>query len=164
MFVIKDIAVGIAAILLGIFIIFQSQGLIAKTSLDPAGPTAIPLMMAWAMIALGIIHIIGGMFARKKAGAKDDKKSAGASLRAFLDRYRLVIVVILLGLAFYALFDILGYLIAIPLLYGSILWTMGKRDLKSVVGFNLAMTAILFIVFRFGLSVDLPLGPFAYLF
>lgn len=164
MFKAKDLAVGIAAIAFGIFILLQAQTIVVRTSLDPAGPAALPSIMAWAMIVLGLIHIVGGVLARAKQGTKAEKKSVGARLAAFFEHYREVLIVMLIGAAFCVLFDILGYLISIPLLFASILWVLGKRDIKSLLGVNLALTAVLFVLFRFGLSVDLPLGPIGLLF
>ena len=164
MFSAKDLSVGIVAIILGIVIITQSQGLVAKTSLDPAGPAALPLLMAWAMIVLGAVHIVGGIVARR--AKKDGKagKGFGEILSSFFSRYRLVMLVALEGAAFIALLNLLGYLIALPLMIAAILWTLGNRNPKTLIGANLILTAVLFVVFRFGLMVDLPLGPFANLF
>jgi len=165
MFSYKDFAVGIASILLGVLIVFESRGLVAKTSLDPAGPAALPLMMAWSLIVLGAIEVVGGLYARGKTKA-DRPPSAGfkAVLGKWYERYRLVLIVMIIGAAFCALFDLLGYLIAVPLMFAAILWFMERRDLKSIIGINLAVTAFLFVVFKYALSVNLPLGPFSGLF
>lgn len=164
MFIVKDLAVGIASILLGVFIYLQGKGLTAKTSLDPAGPAALPMMMAYAIIFLGIVHVLGGLYARKITKNDNPSPTFAEKFRKFLDRYHLVMVVFLIGVAYYFLLNVLGYPIATPLLFAGILWALGKRDLKSLLLTNLILTTILFVVFRFGLSVDLPLGPFETLF
>ncbi|HUX42673.1 MAG TPA: tripartite tricarboxylate transporter TctB family protein [Rectinemataceae bacterium] len=164
MFSAKDLSVGIVAIILGIVIITQSQGLVAKTSLDPAGPSALPLLMAWAMIVLGAIHIVGGIVAKRANKDAKPREGIGAILTSFLSRYRLVMLVALEGAAFIALLNFLGYLIALPLMTAAILWTLGNRNLKTLIGTNLALTAILFVLFHFALTVDFPLGPFTGLF
>ena len=164
MFIVKDLAVGIASILLGVFIYLQGKDLTAKTSLDPAGPAALPMMMAYAIIFLGIVHVFGGLYARKKTKSDTPPLAFAETFRKFLDRYHLVMVVFLIGVAYFTLLTLLGYPIATPLLFAAILWTLGKRDLKSLIVTNLILTTILFVVFRFGLSVDLPLGPFETLF
>lgn len=164
MFSVKDIAVGGASILLGIFIFLQSRDLVAKTSLDPAGPAALPLMMAWVLVILGAIEVLGGLYAKKKTKSDKPVTSLIQKLQAFYVHYKLVLRVMLIGAIFCVLLDFLGYLIAVPLLFAAILWVMGRKDLKALLVINLITTAVLFVAFRFVLSVDLPLGPFAGLF
>lgn len=161
MFKYKDLTVGISSVLLGILIILQSKGLVAKTSMDPAGPAALPLLMAWTMIVLGVVEAAGGFIAGK--ARKKPAESVG-KIAGFFARYRLSILVMILGAAFCALFNLLGFIIVMPLFYAAVLWVLGKRDVKSLVVTNLVFNLILFVLFKFALSVDLPLGPFESLF
>ncbi|MBZ4654379.1 MAG: hypothetical protein JG781_1720 [Peptococcaceae bacterium] len=154
MFKRDDYIVGIASILIGIFIIIQSAGLKVKTSLDPAGPEALPVIVAWGMIIIGIIHLIGAWYANKALG----ERTSSPSIKQKIEDYKSVVAMVVISLAYAGLMEILGYLILTPLLIGSILWVVNMRDLKKICKISIAMTAILYVVFAFGLQVDFPLG------
>jgi hypothetical protein len=160
MFKKDDCVVGITAILVGIGIIVQAQHLKVKTSLDPAGPKALPVILASGMIIIGLIHIVGGWYAaRHQAG--------GPPPRSFAEKYqdyKPVLAIIAISLGYAGLMNVLGYLVLTPLLIGSIMWVLNIRDIKRLSRISLSMTAILFVVFRWGLQVKLPLGLFENLF
>ncbi len=161
MFKRDDYIVGIAAIILGIGIIIQAQFLEVRTSLDPAGPKALPVMIAIAMIVIGIIHIIGSYYVNRsldRVGETDAK-----SLTEKFREYKPVVAIIIISLAYAGLLNIFGYLIMTPLLIGSILWVLEIRSIRKILKISLLMTAILYLVFRYGLQVNLPIGFFEYL-
>ena len=132
--------------------------------MDPAGPAALPLITAWIMIIIGAVLLAGGSLAARKAVKSAPRSSVASALRGFADRYRLVLVVIFFCLAYSFMYEILGYLIMTPLLIGSIMWVLGYRNKRSLMMVSGFMTAILFVVFRFGLTVKLPLGFWEKLF
>lgn len=154
MFKRDDFVVGIISILIGSFIIIQSAGLETKTSLDPAGPEALPVIVAWGMVIIGIIHLIGAWYANKVLG----ERKSSSSIKQKVEAYKPVVAMVVISLAYAGLMEILGYLILTPLLIGSILWVVNMRDLKKICKISIAMTVILYVVFTFGLQVDFPLG------
>ncbi len=160
MFTRDDYIVGIAAILIGIGIIVQAQFLEVRTSLDPAGPKALPVGIAVAMIVIGIIHIAGSYYVNRSIEpvGKTDVKSITERFREF----RPVISIVIISLAYGGLLDIFGYLVMTPLLIGSILWVLEIRNIRKILKISLLMTTILYLVFRYGLQVDLPIGLFEY--
>jgi len=151
----NDYIVAVAAILFGIFILLQSAQLEeqVKVSIDPAGPTALPNLMAFIIIAMGIVHLAGAYYANKVT-----EKGQSRSFSDFVSQYKAVAYVSIISIAYAFLMDIIGYIILTPLLIGSLLWVVQVRDLKRIVRVSTLMTGILFIVFRFGLQVKLPLG------
>jgi membrane-associated HD superfamily phosphohydrolase len=154
MFKRDDYVVGIVSILIGLFIIFDASALRAKTSLDPAGPAALPVMIAWGMIVIGVIHLVGAWFANKVLTTKTQTKSFTKKLRD----YRAVIAVTVISLAYAGLLDILGYLLMTPLLIGLILWYVHVRDMRHIAKVSVTMTVVLYAIFAFGLKVRLPIG------
>lgn len=149
-----DLFVGIVSILIGIGIIVQAQYLKVKFASDPAGPKAVPVIIAIGIIVIGIIHIGGGLFARKMIG--EDPAHQTATL--WLKQYRPVILVILSSLIYAGLMELVGYLILTPLFIGSIMWVLDEKDIKRVSKVSILMTVILFVVFRWGLQVSFPMG------
>ena len=130
MFTRDDYVVGIAAILIGIGIIVQAQFLEVRTSLDPAGPKALPVMIAAAMIVIGIIHLVGSYYVIRNSDqvGKTDSKS----LTEKFQEYRHVMAIVIISLAYGGLLNIFGYLVMTPLLIGSILWVLEIRNIRKI--------------------------------
>jgi hypothetical protein len=156
MFKRRDISVGVASILVAVFIIIQSRSLVVRTSLDPAGPTFVPEIIAWAMILIGVALIAGGWVARK-ASAKVPEAHR-QSLMEKIALYRSVIMIVALSLAYALLVDIVGYLFMTPILIGGVMWILKVHDIKQILRVCIPVTVVLYLVFRFGLQVKLPLG------
>ena len=150
-----DLTVGLASILIALFIILQSRNLVVRTSLDPAGPTFVPLIIAWGMIFIGIILIAGALYVRRVTPAP---AKGGAGLVQKFNDYKYVLMVVALSLAYAALLDVVGYLIMTPILIGGIMWVLNVRDIKEILKVSIPVSVILYVVFRFGLQVKLPLG------
>ncbi|KJS87324.1 MAG: hypothetical protein JM58_04565 [Peptococcaceae bacterium BICA1-8] len=159
MFKRNDYIVGIASILLGIFILLQSAELIArvKMSIDPAGPAALPNLMAYIMIAIGIIHLVGAWHANRVIEEKQSK-----SVKEFVEQYKAVVYVTLVSIIYAVFLESIGYLILTPLLIGSLLWIVKMRNFGKISQVSIFMTIILFTIFKFGLKVKLPLGIINY--
>ncbi len=160
MFKPRDLTVGIAAILLGAFILMASLPLNAQKALDPAGPAALPRVLAWAMIVIGAVHVAGGVYARRVL----KEKLPSVSFSGWLQRYQNVIIIVAICLAYVYLLRILGYIILTPLLMLAILWVLKAREARRVLPLSLIMTVVLYGVFRFGLQVKLPMGFLQQLF
>jgi putative tricarboxylic transport membrane protein len=156
MFKRRDISVGVASILAAVFIILQSRGLVVRTSLDPAGPTFVPEIIAWTMILIGVALIAGGWVARKTSATGHE--APRQSLIEKLAAYRQVLLIVALSLAYAVLVDIVGYLLMTPVLIGGIMWILKVRDIKQILRVCLPVSVVLYLVFRFGLQVKLPLG------
>jgi hypothetical protein len=160
MFKREDIYVGIASILVAIFIIFQSRDLVVRTPMDPAGPTFVPLVIAWGMIFIGIILIAGGLYALRLTQASVTP-SGGFLMQ--LSKYQYVLLIVAISLAYGGLLDTVGYLIMTPILIGGIMWVLKVRDIKQILKVAIPLSLVLYVVFRFGLQVKLPLGVFEFL-
>lgn len=160
MFKKDDLAVGIISILIGIGIIVQAQYLKVKFSTDPAGPKALPVIIAIGIIVIGVIHVGGGLLARRQI----EKDPADQSAASWFNSYRPVILIILSSLIYAGLMELIGYLILTPLFIGSIMWVLDDRNIKRVSKVSILMTVILFVVFRWGLQVDFPMGILENLF
>ena len=154
MFKRNGIYVGIAAILVGAWILWQARELHAVFTLDPVGPAGVPSLLAWGMIGIGVIQIIGGAYARKVTEGSGEAWSLGG----WFVQYKPVLTIIAICLIYAGLLRPVGYLIMTPLLIGGIMWVHLVRDIKQILKVSVIMTVILFVVFRLALQVKLPLG------
>jgi len=159
-----DVAVAACFALLGVFMILAANEIKSGMMRDPIGPRA-AFYVCGAVLALGGIAVIVGHL-RRWSGQKDhivpseggdDEAGFPASAKR---AWGLILAV--LGLA--ALWNPLGFLIAMPLFLVSALWIMGERKVWSMIMIALLFTGIVYLIFAQVLGVRIPVGPFTPLF
>jgi len=152
----NDFIVGIASILLGLFIVMQGEMIENEVvvSIDPAGPTALPDLMAYIIIAIGVIHLGGAWYANKAFAGKHQSKK----IQEYVREYKAVIYSSIVSILYAMFLENVGYLILTPLLISALLWIVQVRKIKDLVKVSVTMTVILYVVFALGLKVKLPLG------
>lgn len=148
----EDGMVGIVSVLLGIFVIITASTFHETTSMDPAGPGAVPTILAWCILIIGIIHIVGAYFAPK---LNTDKKSKWT--KEFEDA-KPILRIALVCILYIIILEYIGYLIATPLLIIGIMFSINVRNIKSLLFTSVITTITLFIIFGVILKVKLPLG------
>lgn len=154
MFKRNDWIVGITSILLGAFVVFNSSFWTESTSSDPAGPRYVPLILAWGIIVIGIIHLIGWWV----EGKKDNSEESNTDFAKEWAELKPLLQIILVSIIYIFVLPFLGYLILTPLLIASILWIVKERRVKSICITSIGVTIILFLIFFYGLQIKLPLG------
>jgi hypothetical protein len=156
MFKKNDWIFGIISVAIGVFVLFNIESLRnIKNSMDPAGPAALPLIIAWSMIVIGIIHFTASLYLIRKESVKE--KSEGAKKNKSIMP---VLKISIASVIYILILPIIGYPLAMPLLTSSIMLSVGIREKKKIIAVSLMTTIILFASFTFGLKVDLPLGFF----
>lgn len=158
MFKREDVWVGIVSVLLGIFVLILSAAFHEDTALDIAGPGGLPTILAWSILAIGVIHIVGAYYAPK---SKEDSK---AKLAKEFEAAKPILRIALVCVLYILLLEYIGYLIATPLLMMGIMWTINVRDKKSLLLTSVVTTIILYLIFNVALKVKLPMGFFHDLF
>ncbi len=154
----EDSLVGIVSVLLGIFVLIVSAGFHETTALDPTGPGGVPTILAWSILIIGIIHIVGAFLTPK---LNEDKK---AKFAKEFEEAKPVLRIALVCALYIFLLEFLGFLIATPLLMIGIMWTIDVRNIKSLLLTSVVTTIVLFLVFGIALKVRLPMGFFESLF
>ncbi|MBV1758717.1 MAG: tripartite tricarboxylate transporter TctB family protein [Dethiosulfatibacter sp.] len=149
-----DWSVGIASILLGVFIIYRSSFWANYQSSESAGPGYVPLILAWGMVIIGVIHLVGWWVDYKRGKKTEDIINYAKEWQEFKPLVMLVTASIIYILAL----KTVGYLLMTPLLIASILWIIKERKIKGIIITSISVTIILFLIFFYGLSIKLPLG------
>jgi len=161
MFKKNDWIFGLISVAVGVFVLFNIETLRdIKNSMDPTGPAALPSIIAWSMVGIGLLHLFASLYLARKEGEKyeasdDTKKSKSI---------KPVVNITLASVIFIFLLPIVGYPIAMPLLIAAIMISVGVREKKKILLVSTLTSMILFVSFSFGLKVDLPLGFFESLF
>ena len=150
MFKREDWIFGFIALAIGIFVLLYCYTIDKVTSMDPSGPAAMPRIVAWMMIVIGAVHVVGAYHIIRKNPNSERKKEKGG-----------VVPVVLICAAcgiYYLLLESLGYLLMTPFLIIAIMTSVGERRVMHILGTSIGTSIFLFCVFRYLLGVDLPLG------
>ncbi|MDR1731332.1 MAG: tripartite tricarboxylate transporter TctB family protein [Synergistaceae bacterium] len=150
MFKRNDWIFGLISIALACAVLYFSQELKSIQSMDPAGPSAMPTIIAWAMLAIGVLHVAGALNIIKKTPAPANREKEGGLFK--------VAVVCAICAAYWWWLDEVGYLIMTPLLIFGVMTTVGVRNLKKLLAMSLGTTTVLFCIFYYALQVRMPLG------
>ena len=150
MFKRDDWIFGLVASAVGIFVVLYSRTIDRVTSMDPAGPAAMPRLVGWMMILIGAAHLVGAYLAGKKDDGLKPKKKDGSVVP--------VILICAACGAYLFLLESIGYLLLTPLLIIAIMTGVGDRKIPRILGMSVGMTALLFGVFSYVLGVRLPIG------
>lgn len=77
-------------------------------------------------------------------------------LKDFWQQYKFVIFFLLMGLMYFYIIEILGYIVSTILFLVSALWIFGERKIYLILGLSVPITIAVFYVFVNLLSVRLP--------
>lgn len=142
-----DFIIGLALLVFAGLYYQQSLAIVRGFASDRLGPAFYPRLLAGVLTALAATLIV------RAAGDRSDA--------APLPPTRAPLLLFTVGMtAVYALLlPSLGYLIATPLLLGTVVWVLGLRSLPRAAAAAVGMTAVLYVVFGKALHVLLPMGP-----
>lgn len=154
-----DLAVSIAFMALGIWIIVQAAAIKSGMMRDPVGPRTAFYFTGGVLAIGGIILVARSLRSWSRTGnnlipsegVEDETDYPASARRAFM----LIGVTLLYGLAF----DTLGYLIATPLYIAIALLILGQRNWIGISTIAILFTVIVYIIFAQALGVRVPVGP-----
>lgn len=138
----NDRNLGIAAILLAIFMLWQSYGMVPAFSYEPLGPRAFPMLLGVLIGLCGIYLLIKGQF-------KAAYIAPNTQLKIF--------ILFLLFIAYGFLFQPLGFIVSTFLAILSIGYLFGGRLIPLLISGVVSSVALYFLFDR-ALSVVLPVG------
>ncbi len=156
MFKRDDWLFGLLSIAVGAVTLASVAGLTKIKTMDPAGPAAMPKIIAWMMIGIGLMHIVGSLLALRKSGADQEKKKAKNNIP--------VILISAAGFLYYLFLESVGYPLLTPFLIAAVMLSVGDRNVKRVCAAALGLAVVLFVAFHYGLGVRMPLGVLEPLF
>jgi hypothetical protein len=142
-----DLLGGIGLLLFAAFYFERSFAISTGLASDRLGPTFFPRVLASGLALLAAVLIIRALLDRSDR----TPLSAVRATRLF--------GVLGLTILWALLLPRVGFLLVTPLLLGSVMWTMGLRRWRGLIGVSIGMTLVLYLVFVRGLNVLLPMGP-----
>ena len=141
-----DLLSGIGLFLFSTFYFERSFAISTGLASDRLGPTFFPRLLALLLALLSVVLIVRAAWDRSSPTPLHPVRTG----RLF--------AVFALTIAWALLLPRLGFLIITPLLLGSVIWILGHRRWRTLIGVSLGMTLILYAVFVRALHVLLPMG------
>ncbi|WP_214107363.1 tripartite tricarboxylate transporter TctB family protein [Acrocarpospora catenulata] len=138
---------------LGVFVIAGTANVTAAASTLGLGPRFFPLLVGAAMILIGICYVIDVL----RGGHGDPEESEDVDAQAPAD-WRGVFTVSVIFLAFAALLDLLGWVIAGALLFFGLALALGATSRLRAAAVAVILSVATYLAFVKGLGVTLPAG------
>ena len=151
----------VAAIILLIFEIWayvQTLGfkIVKKAAVQPA---TFPQIMCIGMMVFTVILIIQSLLKLKNMKEDDPLAEPAASINIFKNKgVQAAAFVIVLCIAYAALFEVLGYVLVSAIVAAVIMILIGKRDAKQIVLVSVLVPLAMWLVFYKLLTVNIPMG------
>ena len=146
-----NIACGVVGMTFSTYAFVQTLSF-RKFPLVPIGPEFFPRYLAAGLFICSAILIIQALLKKPK---KQEKAPTISPLDKGMQRLFAGIAIII---AYAALWEPLGFLIATPLAMMAIMLLLGYRRYLMMVIFSLGTTFVIFGAFSFFLNVTMPLG------
>ena len=151
----------VASVILLVFEIWaytQTLGfkIVKKAAVQPA---TFPQIMCIGMMIFTVILLIQSVLKLKKADPEDPMMEPAGSINVIKNKgVQAGVFVIVLCLAYAALFEVLGYVLASTIVAAVIMWLIGKRDVKQIVLVSILVPLLMWFVFYKLLTVNIPMG------
>ena len=151
----------VAAIILLIFEIWayvQTLGfkIVKKAAVQPA---TFPQIMCIGMMVFTVILIIQSLLKLKNMKEDDPLAEPAASINIFKNKgVQAGAFVIVLCIAYAALFEVLGYVLVSAIVAAVIMILIGKRDVKQIALVSVLVPLAMWLVFYKLLTVNIPMG------
>ena len=151
----------VASVILLVFEIWayvQTLGfkIVKKAAVQPA---TFPQIMCIGMMVFTVVLLIQSVLKLKKMDPNDPMMEPTASINLFKNKgVQAGAFVIVLCIAYAALFEVLGYVLISAIVAAIIMWLIGKRDVKQIVLVSVLVPLLMWLVFYKFLTVNIPMG------
>ena len=157
----RELGVALVLVAFGGWVIALARQITAGVRTDPLGPAAFPIALGAGIALCGLLLAASTLIFRgrppDRAGLFADAGDEEESETGPFSPVRLAGAVVATAV-YLAIFEPLGYLIATPVYVAVIMLIHGGAARRSLVVGPFLATALLYVTFRFGLLIPIPLG------
>ena len=157
----RELGIAIVLVVFGAWVIALARQITPGVRTDPLGPAAFPIALGAGISLCGLLLAASMLVFRGRppgrAGPLADAGDEEESETGAFSPVRLVGAVVATAV-YLAIFEPLGYIVATPLYVAAIMLIHGGAARRSLVLAPLVATALLYVTFRFGLLIPIPLG------
>lgn len=149
----SELGMALVVLGLGVFVIVGTLDVSAATSALGVGPRFFPMLVGGSMIVVGVLYVVDVL----RGGHGDPEESEDIDASSPTD-WGSVLKVAAVFLAFVALLDLLGWIIASTLLFFGLAWAFGDTRLVRAAVIAVVIGVSTYLAFVQGLGVTLPGG------
>ena len=153
-----NLVASVLLLILEIWAYTQTLGfkIVKKAAVQPA---TFPQIMCIGMMVFTVVLLIQSVLKLKKADPEDPMMEPAGSINILKDKgVQAGVFVIVLCLAYAALFEVLGYVLISAIVAAIIMVLIGKRDVKQIVLVSILVPLLMWVVFYKLLTVNIPMG------
>lgn len=122
-------------------------------------PASFPQVMCLGMMLFTVVLLIQSILKLIRMKEDDPLAEPAASIDFVKDKGVLAgVFVIALCIAYVALFEVLGYVLASALVAGAIMWLIGKRNIRQILLVSVLVPLAMWLIFYKLLTVSIPMG------
>ena len=111
------------------------------------------------MMVFTVVLLLQSVIKLQKMDPDDPMIQPAASINVLKNKgVQAGVFVIVLCIAYAALFEVLGYVLVSTLIAAIIMWLIGKRDVKQIVLVSILVPLLMWFVFYKLLTVNIPMG------
>ncbi|MEV6152629.1 tripartite tricarboxylate transporter TctB family protein [Nonomuraea sp. NPDC052129] len=148
-----ELGLAVIVLALGVFVVLGTLDVSAAASQLGIGPRFFPMLVGCSMIAIGLFYVADVL----RGGSGDPEESEDVDVDAPAD-WRSVGLVSGIFLAFTAVLNVLGWIIAASLLFFGLSVVLGAEHKLRAAGVGVVLGIATYLLFVKGLGVSLPGG------
>ncbi|MEU5726074.1 tripartite tricarboxylate transporter TctB family protein [Micromonospora sp. NPDC047738] len=149
-----ELAFGVLLSAVAVTVLVDAAGLPASTSASGVGPAFFPTIVGVALLTVAAALIVAVL--RGHRGTPDEGEG---DVDPSHTQVRPALLVVGAVLAHGLLLDPAGYLVAAFVAFWGIAYALGARHPVRTPVISLAVAAVVYLGFTYGLGIDLPAGP-----
>ncbi|MFG1686559.1 tripartite tricarboxylate transporter TctB family protein [Nonomuraea sp. NPDC049269] len=148
-----ELGLALIVLVLGVFVVIGTLDVSAAASQLGIGPRFFPMLVGGSMIVVGLFYVADVL----RGGRGDPEESEDVDVDAPAD-WRSVGLVSGIFLAFTAVLNVLGWIIAASLLFFGLSLVLGAEHRLRAAGVGVILGIATYLLFVKGLGVSLPGG------
>jgi putative tricarboxylic transport membrane protein len=148
-----ELGLAVIVLALGVFVVLGTLDVSAAASQLGIGPRFFPMLVGCSMIVIGLFYVADVL----RGGSGDPEESEDVDVDAPAD-WRSVGLVSGIFLAFTAVLNVLGWIIAASLLFFGLSVVLGAEHKLRAAGVGVVLGIATYLLFVKGLGVSLPGG------
>lgn len=126
-------------------------------------PATFPRIMIYGLLIFAVILLIQSVYKLMTMKEEDPLAAPAESINVVKDKgVQAALLVMLLCVAFVAMFSTLGYVICGAVISVIIMFLIGKRNWGQMILISVLVPLAMFIIFYKVLTVNIPMGPLTF--
>jgi putative tricarboxylic transport membrane protein len=153
-----DRITGALGVLLSVSYVLYARGIEDSLLADGVGANGVPTGVGVVLLLASLALFCKSWTASSSAAEQDATEENAAEEAGAKHPHRMALGLLIILAAYVAMLPVLGYIVSIGLLVGSVAWLAGARKRVSVLACMLIAGPALWLMFDWALEIHMPVG------